>query len=74
MSQEVISEPYVGREDSKGGFGRQRLYVTVRHEDGTTERVLAADAGPKKPKGRVIEGEAVLTPVAEPESPEEESE
>lgn len=74
MSREVISEPFVGREESRGGFGRQRLFVTVRHDDGTTERVLAADAVPKKPRGKVVEGSAVLTPVARPdelEAPEE---
>lgn len=69
MSREV-SEPYIGREESKGGFGRQRLYVTVRHEDGRTERVLAADAIPKTPKGKTVEGEALLKPVTKPESPE----
>lgn len=73
MPVEVISEPYVGREESRGGFGKQRLFVTVRLEDGSTARVLAADAIPKTPKGKpgkFIEGEVVLTPV-KPESPEE---
>lgn len=51
MPYEVISEPFLGREESRGGFGKQRLYVTVRHEDGRTERVLAAEALPKSPKG-----------------------
>lgn len=69
MSREVVSEPFIGREDSKGGFGRQRLFVTVKNADGTTERVLAAEAIPRKPKGKTVEGEAVLTPT-KPESPE----
>lgn len=51
MPYEVISEPFLGREESRGGFGQQRLYVTVRHEDGRTERVLAAEALPRTPKG-----------------------
>lgn len=65
MPFEVISEPYIGREDSRGGFGQRRLFVTIRKDDGTTERVLAADAMPRTPKGargKSVEGEAVVRP------------
>jgi hypothetical protein len=73
MPYEVVGEPFVGREESKGGIGRQRLYVTVRHQDGRTERMLASEALPKEPKGakgKQVEGEAVLQAVAKAESPE----
>lgn len=68
MPVEVISEPFVGREDSKGGFGQRRLYVTVRKEDGTTERMLATEAVPKTPKGAKSKPEPV-----KPEQPEAEN-
>lgn len=65
---EVISEPFVGREESRGGFGQRRLYVTVREEDGSTRRVLAADAEVKTPKGAKSKPEP-----EKPESPEAEN-
>lgn len=73
MPYEVISEPFVGREESKGGIGQRRLYVTVRHADGRTERMLAADAIPKEPKGakgKQVEGSAVLHAVSKLGEPE----
>lgn len=51
MPVEVISSPFVGREESRGGFGQRRLFVTVKTEDGSVERRLASEVVEKSQKG-----------------------